>query len=251
MTGLPVITSPSRCYLEETVSHYSLHPEIAEHIDNPVGLEKGTPLWRLEGCDHNTLLFVGRFDKIKGADLVIRAFQRLLEHKPELRLIFVGPDRGLVQADGSKLYLKDFVDSLGGGALERQLEYKGSLTPKEIVALRTQALCTIVASRRENQPYVALEAMSQGCPIVCSDNSGLSELIQHDVTGLKAKSDSVDDLAAQLQRIIDDPALGESLGAAAREQAMRKHSPELIADETVAVYRRAIDLHASASLALG
>ena len=59
-----------------------------------------TPLWHLDTCDKNTILFVGRFDVRKGADIVLKAFRLILKAFPSAKLIFVGPDVGLPGANG-------------------------------------------------------------------------------------------------------------------------------------------------------
>ena len=240
---MPIITSPSSCYLRGTLSRYRLQPSLAEHINNPVDLSPGTPLWDLMHCDREKILFVGRFDKIKGGDVMVAAFKYLLESNPNLQLLFVGPDDGLVQPDGTKLHIKDFIASLAGTTIDKNIIYMGKLPPVEIGALRATALCTVIASRRENQPYVALEAMLQGCPVVSTASPGMSELIEHGVTGLKAEAESARDLAAQVQRVVNDPEAARRLGEAARARVLDRHSPATIASKTLEVYRRAIEFH--------
>ena len=107
--------------------------------------------------------------------------------------------------------------------------------------------CTLVVSRVENQAYTVLEAMLQGCPLVCTDNSGTSEMIEHETTGLLAASDSPADIAAQIQRLLDAPELAEQIGAAARRHAMEMHAPDVVAARNVSVYERAIALHAQSA----
>ena len=243
---LPVVISPSRCHLRNTIARYQLAPTIAEHVVNPLGVADDGPLWTLDGCDRDTILFVGRFDKVKGGDLAILAFQQLLHARPQTRLVFVGPDYGVIQSDGSLVAFREFLARLGDPGLEAAIDYRGRLPPEQIAPLRTRALCTLVTSRVENQAYTVLEAMLQGCPLVCTDNSGTSEMIEHGVTGLLATSDSPFDIAAQLQRYVDAPELAQSLGVAARRHALDVHAPEAVAALNVGVYERAIALHANA-----
>ena len=233
------LMSPSRCTLEETIDYYRLQPKFAAHIVNPLG-DENVQQWSLDTCDKETVLYVGRFDLIKGADLLIRAFGLLLQKRPSLKLIFVGPDPGLLNDRGPPIRLDDFASSIGGESLRTAISYRGSLPPEQIKALRTCALVSVLSSRRENQPYAALEAMLQGCPVVCNDSSGLSELVAHEVTGLKASRDDCEDLAFQILRVIENPEMGARLGAAARAYVLRAHSPKSVAARTLDVYRQAI-----------
>lgn len=247
----PVIVAPSQCTLDDTIGRYGLSPVIARQVRNPLPARRDAPLWDPATCDRNTLLFVGRFDAIKGADVLLQAFRRLLGDKPELKLVFVGPDNGLAQPDGSTVHLADFVASLRDPALERALSYRGRLGADAIVALRTTAFATIISSRRDNQPFTALEGMAQGCPMVCTDTAGLGEMIEHEVTGLKARPGDVDDLALQIARLIDDSALAASIGRAGREYVLTHHAPGAIVDQMLEVYRAAIDLQRTRSALCG
>ena len=239
---LQVITAPSLWTLDQTLAHYALQPAIARVVSNPIEDQPMLPLWDASRCDEQRILFVGRFDKLKGADLLVTAFARLAAIRPSLRLTFVGPDPGLVGSSGSKINLPEFVRSLGGPTLANRIDVFGQLGPAQIQLLRPQAAVTVVASRRENQAYTALEAMLQACPLVCTDSSGLSELVQHEVTGLKARSEDAADIATQIDRLLSSPRLAQKLGSAARAYVLEHHSPDEIARQTLDVYERAISL---------
>ena len=238
---LPAIIAPSRFVLRDTLARYGIHPIINEQVENPVALAEGAELWKPRQCDGQTLLFVGRFDRIKGGDLMLLAFQIMLVKRPQLKLVFVGPDDGLLQPDGTLIHFKQFLDSLNDAALSRAVSYMGRLTPAEVASLRPTAFVTAVTSRQENQAYTVLEAMLQGCPVVCTDNRGSSESVQHGVTGMLARSGDPADIAAQIDKLLQQPDLAASLGLAAREYVLKTHSPAAVVAKTVSVYRRAIE----------
>jgi glycosyltransferase involved in cell wall biosynthesis len=244
---MPVIVAPARFTLAQTLSRYGLRPVIAVQSLNPVALGEDAPLWDLSTCDRKAILFVGRFDKLKGADLVVQAFQKLHAAYAELRLIIVGPDVGLLQPDGSISKFERYIDSFGSPSLAAAVSFLGPLEPAEVSRIRASALVSIVCSRFENQSYTALEAMLQGCPLVCTDTAGLSEMVEHGVTGLKARAADPDDLAAQVRRFIEDPEWAGGLGSAGRKWVLEQHSPRTVAAQSVEIYCRAIALRRSAA----
>ena len=63
-------------------------------------------------------------------------------------------------------------------------------------------------SLHEGLPYVLLEAMSFGVPIVASRVGGLAEVLRHDETGLLVEVGDVGGLARALARLAGDPDLG-------------------------------------------
>ena len=67
---------------------------------------------------------------------------------------------------------------------------------------------------RDGLPNVLLEAQSQGLCCVATNISGIPELIVQEVTGIMTPSNSPEQLARQLQRLIADPALRTKLGQA-------------------------------------
>lgn len=236
-----ILISPAQTTLDDTVSFYGLEPELSVHIPNPLKLPPSAPLWSLSTCDRHTLLFVGRFDTLKGGDIVLRAFAQVLESQPNMRLIFVGPDTGVALPSGQIVHFDELKSELFPACTER-VEFRGKLPPNEIYDLRIRCLATIVASRWENQSYTALEAMLQGCPVVSTDAGGQGEIIEHGVRGLLAKSCSAEDLADKLLSLIAQPDWAARLGAGGRAYVLERHAPDRIMKETLEVYESAIRL---------
>jgi glycosyltransferase involved in cell wall biosynthesis len=240
LAGASAIASPCQITLDQTRERYGLSPAISEHVVNPVAVDPSAPRWTLDGCDHQTILFVGRFDKRKGGDLVIDAFARLLQTRPELRLVFVGPDRGLTQPDGSRIHFAEYLASALPPALRARVDFRGPLPQPEVVRLRAQALVTVIASRWENQGYTGLEAMLQACPIVCSDAGGGPEIISHGRTGLLSRTGDAADLAEKLDMILSDLDGAATLGAAAHAFVTEVHAPARVAAQSLELYQRVI-----------
>lgn len=240
LQGASFITSPARCTLDETMSRYALRPRLARHIVNPLQLPPTVPVWSLERCNRKMLLFVGRFDKRKGGDLVLEAFSRLLAERPELELTFVGPDGGIPASGGGKVHISQMIGDLFPRDGARRVHYRGPLDPVEIYRLRAEALVTLIASRWENQSYTALEAMLQGCPLVTCDSGGQAEIVADGVNGLLARTGSVDELHARVRTLVDTPDLAAALGRQARIDASANHGPMKVVTQTLEVYRQAI-----------
>ena len=234
------IMSPSQDVLDRTVERYALAPPVCVHVVNPLMLPAAAPIWDLATCDRQTILFVGRFDKRKGGDLVLLAYQKLRRTRPDLKLVFIGPDFGVDGENGELLNFEAFRQRIFGSAPTPQLQYLGKQASASISEQRARAMVTIVASRWENQSYTALEAMLQGCPIVSTDCGGQREIIRDGETGLLARADDVDDLADKIARLLDSPELAQRLAQQARAHALAHHSPEVVARQTLAVYERAL-----------
>jgi glycosyltransferase involved in cell wall biosynthesis len=232
------IISPCLITLSQTVNRYGLSPEFAMHLVNPIVPDDGMPLWSLDTCDHNTILFVGRFDLRKGADVVLKAFHLLLERRPQLKLIFVGPDSGLPSDEGGRIHFDAYCDKMFPSALRDRVDYCGPLANQMIPALRVQALVTVVASRWENPGYTLLEAMMQSCPVVASDAGGCPEVVTDGITGRLAKSENPGDFAEKIASLLDDPEGAAAMARAGRRFVLESHSAERVVPQSLELYER-------------
>ncbi len=240
LKGATAIVAPSQSTLLETIERYELTPRDKAHIVNPMTMVDDTPLWHLDTCDKNTILFVGRFDVRKGADIVLKAFRLILKAFPSAKLIFVGPDVGLPGANGLRIQFESYRDSLFPEELRDRVDFRGRLPNTEVAKLRTQAMVTVVASRWESQGYTLLEAMFQSCPVVSTNAGGCAETVTAGVNGLVAKSGVAEDFAAQVCTILGDPQRAALMGQAARRHVMTQHSATRVVAASIEMYDKVI-----------
>lgn len=229
------VSAPSQDVLDRVRAFYRMALPNARVIPNPAPDVAPDALWHPEHCDANTLLFVGRFDRVKGADLLLIAFAELAETRPELRLLFVGPDLGLIENERT-IGLRDFLNERIPARVHAQIVIAGRQTREEIAAHRVRSAITIVSSRYENFPMVVLEAMAAGSPIVASRSGGIKEIVRDEHSGLLFDPDDAGDLARQVARLLDDPSKAAALAAAARADATGRFSAKRVAEQSHAFY---------------
>jgi glycosyltransferase involved in cell wall biosynthesis len=238
-----VMMAPSQDTADRTVNRYGISQLVPTVVRNPISLDiPWASLWNVESADQNAILYVGRFDYIKGADVLLRAFCRMLVGRPGLRLMMVGAQGGTIDVDGQAMTLDSCIAQWFTPEQRGRIEVLGQRSQDEIIALRAVARVCVVCSRWESQSNVALEAMAQGCPVVATRAGALPELMIDGQTGLLADSADTLDLEEKVLQVIDDDLLAKRIGAGARSYVRRVHAPRNVAAETVGCYREAISL---------
>lgn len=242
-----IVTAPSANVLSNVRAYYKLKLDNARVIPNPIHIDPTARAWQLGTCNTSQILYVGRFDRRKGGDIVLRAFAKLAELYPNVRLSFVGPDKGIHQ-NGHRFSFDEFVRSTLPDFCWPRIEFRGQLSHQDVMALRNEHLFTVIASQFEILPYAVLEAMSRGCPVIASRVGGIPELITDRESGLLFTNQSVDELTSACRELLDNHALASSLGSQARKDCAAMFNVQKIASDIISAYRASIEAHRSATL---
>ncbi|MEO8212534.1 MAG: glycosyltransferase family 4 protein [Myxococcales bacterium] len=230
------VSSPSRHALERARSHYNVSLPHAAVVPNPMDTQPPALRWKYEDCDKRTVLFVGRFDRLKGGDVVLAAFARLATEIPQARLVFVGPDSGLRDQQGKTWNFRDYAAAHLPAELLGRIDMLGEQPPARIAELRRSSFVTLLASRFETFSMTAVEALSHGSPLVAPRAAAIVEIVEDDRNGLLFADADDADAGRQLTRLFRDPELARRLGAAGSEDSARRFAPEVVARQMLAFY---------------
>jgi len=180
-----------------------------------------------------TVVFLGRIEHRKGADVAVRAFLRLAGERPEVRLRVLG--------DGPLAPKLERLRSAAPDDVAARLELVGRVEPRDLPAMLAAADVVMLPSRGgESFGIVLLEAMAADVAIVATDIPGYRAVARHDREALLVPPDDEVALAAGVARLLDDPSLAARLRANGRVRA-DEHDWEVVARRMQQVYRRAID----------
>ncbi len=234
------ISASSADILERTRARYGLVLENASVIPAPAPVVNLRDRWRLDACNPDQILFVGRFDRHKGGDVLIDSFRILARKFPRVRLLMVGRDTGFLDDTGRTWTLAGYLSQFAPDVADR-VDWLGRQSDAALAALRRQAFLTIVASRFEVFPMVVLEALAYGCPLVATRTGGIPEIVTDGVNGLLCDPGDPESMAAQVTRLIENPSLAAKLGERGGEDAATRFHPDTIAAMIAALHRTQID----------
>ena len=177
--------------------------------------------------DRPYILFTGRFADYKGPDDAVRAFAQL--RPPGVSFKLVG-DEG--DADAQRV--KEVARRAGAPGIvflpfERDRE--------KLMQIMQRSLFTVVPSRfYENLPNTVLESFACGRPVVSTRLGSIPEIVRDEENGLLFKSGDIDDLAAKMGRLIDDPGARERMGGNAFRDVLERFSEERHIEELMDVF---------------
>ncbi|KEP68737.1 hypothetical protein DL1_09130 [Thioclava dalianensis] len=163
------------------------------------------------------LLFVGRFDRQKGVDILAAACARLGARRPDLKLHVIG---AAVRGD-------DVPD------LPKDVHCAGWVGGDEIDDWYASADAVVVPSRWEGLPLVIPEALRNGTPVIVSRRSGMAGLIEEGRTGLSFPLET-EALAQCLEGL--DRAQLRAMRPACRALYERRYSMRRMFDEIAKAY---------------
>ncbi|MET0628126.1 MAG: glycosyltransferase [Acidimicrobiia bacterium] len=186
----------------QLVQHYGADPARIEIVPQGVDAALFMPGDRaaakraLGVAGRPTLLFVGRIQPLKGADLAVRALAEVADRRTVL-LIVGGPSGPDGERELARLHA--LVDELGVAARVRFVPPQ----PHEKLATYYQAadVC-VVPSRSESFGLVALEAAACGTPVVASSVGGLRIVVDDGNTGILVEQRDAAEFAGAIERVL-------------------------------------------------
>jgi glycogen(starch) synthase len=177
--------------------------------------------------EEKIVMFVGRFVREKGIQVLLNAANVVLAQEPNTKFMIVG--------GGNRERLERFVEWAG---LKEKVLFTGFMANRSLHQLYRVADVAVFPSLYEPFGIVALEGMAAGAPVVASDAGGLPEVVLHDKTGTLSYSGNPESLAWAILHVIRDPARAHKLGLAAKQRLTVDFDWSHLANQTITVYDR-------------
>lgn len=177
---------------------------------------------------HPRLLFVGKLTPQKGLPALLDALA-ICRTRPQLEVIGAGrvDDRSI----------RERADALGLGD---RIRWMPILPQAELAKRYREACALVIPATDEGLGLTAVEAALSETPVIAFASGGLTDVVQHERTGLLVPPGDVQALAAAIDRIGEDPAQARRLGAGGRRFALERFSAAAVAQRYAGLYRAAL-----------
>lgn len=174
------------------------------------------------------ILFLGRLSWVKGLDLLIPAFAKVVSHYPNVHLILAGPD--------SRGYQRKIEAWIRKNEIKEYVTFTGLITGKEKLEALKESDIFVLSSYSEGFSMAAAEAMFAGLPVIVTRKVGIWEIIQENGCG-KIIDLNPESIAQGISYLIENPEERIKLGNRAGETAKREFSIERIAQKMIQAYK--------------
>lgn len=151
------------------------------------------------------VLYLGRIYKIKGIDLLVKAFSDLIKELDDVRLVIVGPD------DGFLSILKKQIENL---KISDKVLFTGPLYERDKLEAYIDADVYVLPSVYEIFGITVLEACACGTPVIVTDQCGVADFV--DKVGYVVKYDKKQ-LRDAISKVLSDEGLRRRLGEEGRK----------------------------------
>ncbi|MCE9607787.1 MAG: glycosyltransferase family 4 protein [Planctomycetia bacterium] len=235
-------TALNRYYADYMIEYMDIDPQRVHVI--PHGL-------KLDGHTHRpphvsgAPLTIGYFARIcpeKGLHLLVEAF-RLLNEKEDLPPLHLRAAGYLGAAD--RPYLDRLRAQLAVWGLADKFDYAGEPDREgKIKILHSFDVMSVPAVYRESKGLSIIEAMANGVPVVQPAHGSYPEMVNDTGGGVLFEPENIADLTMKLETLIRRPQLREDLGRRGHAAVHDRYIDRRMAEQTVALYRSMIDIHA-------
>jgi phosphatidylinositol alpha-1,6-mannosyltransferase len=180
------------------------------------------------------LVTVGRLQRRKGHDLVIRAMAELRHSDPVLRYLIVG--------DGEE---RERLEQLARDHdVSDRVVFLGAVASEMLPSCYAAADIFVHPNRTEGLDFegfglVFLEAAAAGLPVIAGRTGGAPEAVEAGQTAVLVSGTDLGELVSSLQALLADPARCRAMGRAGRERALGQFSWDRAAELTRRAHERA------------
>lgn len=176
------------------------------------------------------VLFMGRLNLIKGPDLLLSAFCKLKDEFPEIDLVFVGPDGGM---------LAELMNIVVSQSAEDRVHFLGYLGGVEKSHAYHASAFLAIPSRHEAMSIVVLEAGVSGKPVLLTDQCGFDQIAE--VGGGWVVPATINGLHKGLYEILSNPDSIDCAAAKIKKYVEKKFSWEVIVQEYWVLYSKLLN----------
>ena len=219
--------SPSAIF--QLIEIFKIHKEKIKVIPNILDTNHFSPKNNVKN-NHFNILHVGRFERAKGVETLIKAFIHLAKIYKDIHLTCIGYERG-----SSFDKCKDYLDKEN---LIDNVSFKGFIAYERLPEFYGKSDIVVVPSEiYESFSYTVAQGMACGKPVVASDIGGIPETVNKGQAGVLFDTGNVQDLIEKIESLYLNETGRRYIGDKARDYAVNNFSIEALGPKYIEYYQ--------------
>ncbi len=214
------------------VQDFATPAEYIRVIPRSVDIDKFSLPRSLKGDKKSfTVVMIGRITPLKGHPYFLKAMARVIHQLPSLKVQIIGDAPAKKQP-----YKEDLVLLTKRLGISEKVEFMGNR--RDIPELLSKVDCLVLSTvTQEAFGRVIIEAQAAGVPVVATRVGGVTEIIEHEKTGLLVLPKDIQAMADAVSRILNNPDLSAGFVIEAKKKIVARYTLAHMADATIAVYK--------------
>jgi glycosyltransferase involved in cell wall biosynthesis len=177
--------------------------------------------------NNNQFIYVGRLVFYKNVEILVKAINIVKNQENKIKLVIVGggPQLEMIQ---------EMVRNMN---LEENITIKGYVTSEEKIKIISQSNAMLFPSKCEGFGLVILESWQQNRPVIASDIPPMSDIIQHEKTGLIVDPNDEKKWAEKIIQLIKNPSISDEMGKKGNKVLHEKYNQEIFYQKLISMYQ--------------
>ena len=208
---------------------------IRNGIDLEIINQRPTEFRKKYGIDKKFFLFVGRFTKIKGLDILLQAMN-LIKNQPELeniRLVIMGVDFGFQDQ------MLEIIDKFN---IKEKIHVIKNPSREDVVTAYRESEFLVLPSRWELSPLTPLEGFAFKKTVISTNVHGIPSTITHGENGILIEDEDFHSLAKAILELINDKQKCSRYGLSGFNLVQQECNSKSMGQKTLKIYNQVVNI---------
>jgi len=237
--GVIAISDNIKNTIEELYSIKFAQPIIKNYLGiNPDKIISGT---RKIDDQKIIIFFIGRLERRKGMDSIIKSIPYILENYPNVEFHIAGDD-DIYDEQIHDTYKNKFLKENKGKNWLKKVIFMGKIADKAKEQEFADCDIFISPSLYESFGIIFIEAMRHKKPVIGCNTGGMPEIIEDRVTGLLCEPGDSKDFTDKLEVLVKDKSMREKMGTAGYNRLEKEFTDDIMCEHTLKFYKDIISM---------
>ena len=181
------------------------------------------------------ILFVGRFDKVKGVDILLQAFSKVCEDSRfnNVKLVIMGANFG---------FKNEMLDIINRLKIDKQVKIIENPPREDVISAYHACEFLVLPSRWELSPLTPLEGFACKKTVISTNTAGIPYVIQHENSGILVPVDNIEELAKSIIMLLNDKEKTSFLANNGYASVKEKFNIEKMTNDIVSIYEEILNI---------